>query len=277
MNDPEIHFSKRSARRGWLRPWVLLIATLGLGASNYGAEPLRDSAFADKGEGKALVEDLLTRRPPENTEILGLLKMRPMEGSMIEVPIKMVVRVTAEGWEDIYQTQPVGPRLGEIFVVRHHGTKPSEYLFGEFEKPKEAPHPQPIEASQLFRPLAGLDFFLVDLGMEFLHWPSQKIIKKEMRKSRSCRVVESTNPHPSPESYARVLSWIDFETGNLVMAQAYDASNRLLKEFSIRKISRDEGKVQLKEIEMRNEQTDARTRLEFNLELPKEAEQGPVK
>jgi hypothetical protein len=41
-----------------------------------------------------------------------------------------------------------------------------------------------------------------------------------------------------------------------------------LKEFSIKKISRNEGKAQLKEIEMRNDQTDSRTRLEFNLDLP---------
>jgi hypothetical protein len=128
-----------------------------------------------------------------------------------------------------------------------------------------------VRGGDLFQPLAGSDFYLADLGLEFLHWPEQKIVKKEMRKSRSCRVVESKAPNASDSVYSRVLSWIDFETGNLIMAEAYDSKDRLLKEFSIRKISRAEGKAQLKEIEMRNDQTESRTRLEFNLEIPEEA------
>ena len=54
------------------------------------------------------------------------------------------------------------------------------------------------------------------------------------------------------------------------MAQGYDANNRLLKEFAIKKIGRNEGKAQLKAIEMRNDQTDSRTMLEFNFDLPPE-------
>jgi hypothetical protein len=86
-----------------------------------------------------------------------------------------------------------------------------------------------------------------------------------MRKGRSCRVVQSTNPNPSLGAYARVLAWIDFETGGIIRAEGYDQKNKLLKEFSIRKVDRDEGR--LKEIEIRNDQTDSRTRLEFNLKV----------
>jgi hypothetical protein len=55
-----------------------------------------------------------------------------------------------------------------------------------------------------------------------------------------------------------------FETSNLIMAQATTQITVLLKEFAIKKIGRNEGKAQLKAIEMRNDQTDSRTMLEFN-------------
>ena len=245
-----------------------ILCLLVLLANLHAAAGLGD--FADQGEGRQLVNDLLVRLPAEHTEVLGLLKMRSPEGPITEVPIKMVVRSKTNSWEDTYETQPTGDRLGEVLVIRHHGLAPSEYLYGRFKQRGEKVDLAPVSGELLFQPLAGSDFYLGDLGLEFLHWPSQKIVRKEMRKSRSCRVVESTHPNPTEKGYFRVLSWIDFESGNLILAEAYDSKNRRLKEFSIRKISRTEGKAQLKEIEMRNDQTDSRTRLEFNLDLPDE-------
>jgi hypothetical protein len=242
-----------------------VIAPVGISAAEaYG--PYRDT----KGEGKAIVEDLLARRPPENTEILGLLKIRPAEGAMIEVPIKMQVRVSENGWEDIYQTQPVLNRPGEILIIKHTVKQPNEYLYAKYQDAKAEPTLHPITGEELNRPLAMSDFALSDLGLEFLHWPAQKIVKKEMRKGRSCRVVESVNPKLMPGSYSRVLSWLDLESGNIIRAEAYDARNRELKEFSIKKVSRNEGRVQVKEMEITNEQTESRTGLEFNLEVAEE-------
>jgi hypothetical protein len=239
------------------------IVTLGL-YNAFAAEPM----FVDKGEGKALVQDILTRMPPENTQVLGLLKTRVADGPIIEIPIKMVVQISGGSWEDKYETQPVAGHAGEVLVIRHHGLQPSDYLYGRFQNRGEEPKLEPISGEKLFQPLAGSDFYLFDLGLEFLHWPSQKIVKKEMRRSRSCRVVESVNPNPAPGTYSRVLSWIDLETSNLIMAQAFDANNRLLKEFSIRKFNRKEG---LKEIRIENDQKDSRTDLDFNFDLPQDA------
>ncbi len=267
----ENHRRTADAReQGWRKTLSLGLA-LGTALAALGAEPLRDGLFVDKGEGVALVREVLKRMPPENTQILGLLKIRAGDGPIMEIPTKMTIHTTPESWEDIYETQPAGDRAGEVLVIRHQGTQPNEYLHGRYAHRGEQPRLEKIGGKELFQPLAGSDFFLADLGLEFLHWPTQRIVKKEMRKSRSCRVVESVNPNPEAGTYARVLSWIDFETSNLIMAEGYDSKNRLLKEFSIRKISRTEGKAQLKEIEMRNDQTDSRTRLEFNLDLPEEA------
>ena len=258
------NFSKRSEylRTGMSALHVAL--TLLVTIQAIAAEP----TFTDKGEGKELVADVLARRPPENTQVLGLLKIRAADGPISEIPTQMTVRISPDSWEDTYKTQPVGDRPGEILIIRHSGTQPNRYLFGRYTKRDPKPKVEPVDAGKLFQAFAGSDFYLADLGLEFLHWPSQKIVKKEMRRSRSCRVVESINPNPGPGSYSRVLSWIDFETSNLIMAQGYDANNRLLKEFAIKKISRNEGKAQLKTIEMRNDQTESRTLLEFNFDLP---------
>jgi len=232
----------------------------------HAAEPARDNSYNDtKGEGKALVHEILTLMPAEGSQILGLLKIRPPEGNIIEVPIRMTVRPVEGGWDDNYETQPANGKPGEVFIVKHRGTNANEYLFGAYNTPEEKPQLMQLTPDELYRPLAGSDFFLMELGLEFLHWPAQKIVKKEMRKSRSCRVVESVNPDPKPGAYRRVLTWIDLETSGIILAEAYDYQNKLLKEFSIQKFDRKEKR--LREMQIRNDQTDSRTRLELNFKV----------
>lgn len=226
----------------------------------------RDTSYSDtKGEGKALVQEILAGVPSEDSEILGLLKIRPEGGRIQEVPIRMIVRVVPGGWDDIYETQPVGTKPGEVFIVKHRGTNANEYLFGTYKTVDEKPEFRKLSVDELYRPLGGSDFYLIDLGLEFLHWPSQKIVRKEMRKSRSCRVVESVNANVKPGSYARVLTWIDFETNGIILAEAYDHKNKLLKEFSIQKFDRKEKR--LREMAIYNDQTDSRTTLELNFKV----------
>ena len=114
-------------------------------------------------------------------------------------------------------------------------------------------------------PFANSDFWICDLGLEFFHWPGQKIVKKENRRGRGCMVLESTNPEPSTNSYSRVLSWIDEESGGIVQAEAYDFKNKLLKEFAPKSFKKVNGQWELQDMEIRNDQTGSRTRIEFDL------------
>ena len=114
-------------------------------------------------------------------------------------------------------------------------------------------------------PLAGTDFWLIDLGLDFFHWPGQKVLRYEMRRGRSCRVLEST---PSPGAnlgYGRVLSWIDRESNGLLQAEAYDLNNKLLKEFTVRSIKKVDGVWQVKDMDIRTLTNGSLTRLEFEL------------
>jgi hypothetical protein len=75
------------------------------------------------------------------------------------------------------------------------------------------------------------------------------------------------NPKPEGAGYARVLSWIDNETGGLLRAEAYGADQKLVKEFSLRSFKKVNGQWQLREMEIISYPADSRTRLEFELNL----------
>jgi hypothetical protein len=111
----------------------------------------------------------------------------------------------------------------------------------------------------------GTDFLVMDLGLEFFHWPEQKLLKKEFSRNRACMVLESTNPNPSTNGYSRVVSWIDEETLGIVHAEAYDANGKLLKVFDPKTFKKVNGQWELQEIEIRNVQTGSRSRIEFDL------------
>ena len=114
-------------------------------------------------------------------------------------------------------------------------------------------------------PFRHSDFWICDLGLEFFHWPAQKILKKEIKRSRGCTVLESTNPEPSTNGYSRVVSWIDSESGGIVQAFAYDAKGKLLKEFYPEGLQKDaNGQYQIQEMEMDNVQTGSKTWIKFD-------------
>lgn len=114
-------------------------------------------------------------------------------------------------------------------------------------------------------PFAGSDFRIADLGLEFLHWPEQKVTGHESRRMRDCTVLESDNPNPSAGDYSRVVTWLDNKTLAIIYAEAYDANDKLLKVFEPKSVKKVNGQWELQDIEIRNVQTHSRTWIRFNL------------
>jgi len=216
-----------------------------------------------------LAVELRSQRPAEDLAANGALKTRGAAGRKWEaVPVAMRVSTSGESWSVCYGTPGTERRPAETLVVLHSIGRPNEYGYAKAAAPGQpAPAPAPLEPGQTAAPFAGSDFWLCDLGLEFFHWPGQRLVKTEMRKGRSCRVLESSPADPQTAAYARVLSWIDIETGGLLRAEAYDQKRKLVKVFSVRLLEKVKGRWELKEIEICNAQTDARTRLEFDLEV----------
>jgi hypothetical protein len=244
------------------RPLVAFAGLL-LSCSGLAAQP--SEIAKQKQEGQALAAELRRQRPTENAELTGVLKIRDGASQRSELVIRFQVVVGDGFWKAIYQTQ-AGPRAGaEKLIVIHTEGRPNQYLIAQaeksgFELPELVPSVQPM------KPFAGTDFWLADLGMEFLQWPEQRLVKNEMRRGRSCRVLESTNPQLGKGAYGRVRSWIDSETAQLIFAKVYDSENRLLKEFSVGSVKKVRGHWELKDMQIRNEQTDSLTRLVFDLD-----------
>ena len=122
-----------------------------------------------------------------------------------------------------------------------------------------------LNGEQATIPFAGTDFWLSDLGLDFLHWPKQRLIrydKPAMRNTRPCKVLESLNPNLAEKNYARVVSWIDAEYGGVIAADAYDSKGKKFKIFSLKSFK----KGQVTGMQIRNEKTDTKTYLELQPE-----------
>ena len=258
-------------------------------AAAYGgtATPTTSGPIGD-GEkaGLELVQKLILMAPEENSSAKGVLKIRDRNGNTTDVPVACEIRLKnasegdAKAWEVTYTAHPGAPtgRAGqaepagspgsdrvEKLTIVHTPNRPNEYLYTK----AGATEPQKLAGAQAMIPFAGSDFWLADLGLEFLRWPKQRLLKTEMRKGRWCNVLQSDNPSKSPNGYSRVISWLDKESGGPILAEGYDRTGKLIKEFSIRSLKKVEGVYQLEEMQISSEQTKSRTRLEFDLDKPR--------
>lgn len=235
-------------------------------AVSVAAQPLKIVTVpeGDATEGAALRAELLAQRPGNST-ISAVLKTRDGNGRRTEIPVKLETRIVdATRWEATYETTGGDLQLREKLTVVHQDTLPNIYRVTRADSTNAVE----LTGAKSFAAFAGTDFFAGDLGLEFLHWPQQLVLKHEMKRGRPCRVLESRNPSPAGLAYARVVSWVDTETGGLLRAEAFDARDQLVKEFSVRSFKKVAGQWELKEMEILSPQSDTRTRLEFNLLVP---------
>ncbi len=208
-------------------------------------------------QGRQLAQQLYYQPPATNFIQTGTLKIRDGKGVRTEMPVQFQMVVTEMNWLSNYQTTDTNHPVKLVIV--HSGGQPNSYrLF-------ESGGQMDLGGARAMIPFAGSDFWLADFGLEFFHWPQQKVLKKEVKRSRGCTVLESTNPNSSTNSYSRVVSWIDSENGGIVLAWAYDTNNKLFKEFYPKDFKKVNGQWQVGEMEIDNDRTGSRTRLEFDL------------
>jgi Outer membrane lipoprotein-sorting protein len=253
------HFQK-SAREDarpakFFLPFLAAMIFFAVGAR---AETTNDLSDAEI-QGRKLVQQLLAQSPATNSAQDFTLQVRDSKKRRFEMPVLFDTLVTPTNWISLYQSLSFSNYCS--LVVCHAGDKPNQYFY--FYKTNPLKTNTIIVTNETAIAFAGSDFWVADLGLEFFHWPEQKILKKEVKRSRGCAVLESKNPNPSTNGYSRVVSWIDDESGGIVHAEAYDFKNKLLKEFDPKSFKKVNGQWQLQEMEIRNVQTGSRTRLEF--------------
>ena len=228
--------------------------------------PPLNTAEAEQ-KGRALVADLLAQRPQENSTNTGTMRIQNPDGAVKEVAVRFAVISKPEGWLNTYEALRSRGSSGELVSILHLDAAPNKYFLGPVPTSGSTNSAErQLKTEQIMKPFAGSDFWIADLGLEFLHWPKQLLLKQEMRRSRSCNVLASINPNPVPGSYSRVVSWLDIESGGIVQAQALDAKDKVLKEFAPKEMKKVQGQWQLEEMEIRNVHTGSRTRVQFNLD-----------
>jgi hypothetical protein len=219
-------------------------------------------------EGQALAAELRAAQPPEPLEVQGHLRIRHADGRRTSLPFRHQVIPGFTSWQLVYQALPSPPVPGQSLTVTLSEDQPPRYtVSGRVDDAGRALAPSTLTGDQAMIPFAGSDFWLADLGIDFLHWPEQRIdytTRLTMRKGRSCKVLESINPRPGAAGYTRVRSWVDNETGAIIIAEAYGPDNRRMKEFEIGGFTRIDGRWELKNMEIRNLRNDTRTILEFS-------------
>lgn len=210
-------------------------------------------------EGQALARQMREQRPEKNAATTGKLILFEGRRKRAEIPFRCEIKIADAHWQTLYMTRP-GTNAGpsETIIVTRNGSQPNRYESVE----TGCAAANVINPAQ---PFAGSDFWVMDLGLEFLHWPVQRVLKKELRRSQSCAVLESVNPATNAPGYMRVVSWVDLDTSGIVFAEAYDANRKLVKEFVPKNLEKVNGQYELQEMEMRSVRAGTRTRIEFDL------------
>ncbi|MCI0535797.1 MAG: outer membrane lipoprotein-sorting protein [Verrucomicrobiales bacterium] len=234
------------------------------------AQPEKPDSKQFDAEARQLVRDILVQVPARPTSLEGVMKIRDASGKRTAVPLQYTIAPEEGGWRCVYETRSTPWRGAERLVIIHRDHRPNEYVHSPAGGPGEAPKPAvALRGDQAAIPFAGSDYWLADLGMEFLHWPEQRLVrdaKIKMRLSRPCKVVESTNPNPAATNYRRVISWLDAESGAPIYAEGFDAKGEQVKTFSLHGLTKANGQWLPKEFEMLTDRTDTKTQIEFAFE-----------
>jgi hypothetical protein len=247
--------------------WVLFVCTQVPFPAGLSEQPQPGSSRTADADAQSLVRDLLSERPTKPIAIRGVFKVRHAYGRTIEVPVAYTVRIDSVPWQSVYQTEATPNQGRQELVIDHETALPNRYRLTRFDLAGAKAGALTLTGVAACIPFAGTDFWLADLGLEFLHWPAQRLVhdaKITMRLGRPCKVLESINPVPGESLYARVLSWIDTQTGGLIRAEAYDRNDKRLKVFFLHGFTKVNGHWQVKDMEIQNDQADSRTILEFN-------------
>lgn len=220
-----------------------------------GRQVISDPAI-QRAEGQRIAAEVRALVPKASSTNTATLRIfGPNRKLRAEVPLTIRTTPADDQWQIDYIS-----REGLSFRVTRSHNAPNRYAVG-----REIGTLQPV--SNLLVPFAGSDFWLVDLGLDFFHWPEQRLLSKEQRRGEACFVIESTAAKPPPGGYSRLVTWLDQGTLGIVAAEAYDTRGKLMKEFQPKSFKKVNGQWQLKEVEIRNEQTDSRTSLVFDVEV----------
>lgn len=218
------------------------------------SQPIRSADSLPDGQN--LSRSIRDAIPTESASLEATMEVILRDRKRIKTPLTIQTKPLGQA-ECLmtYETKPSDGN-GEYWVVQRALAKRNEYRIGKEAK-------RLAKGEELETSLANSSFTLADLGLEFLHWPDQKTLRKQRRKSRSCHVLESSRS--DSEGTLRVLSWVDIKSGGILAADFYSADGKVRKRFSVKGLTKKDGQWQVDEMEMRDVAERTRSRLRLHL------------
>jgi Outer membrane lipoprotein-sorting protein len=216
--------------------------------------------------GRELAAMLRSLSPTEAVKWSGVLKIAGRDQKMPPVPIQCETKPGETNWSVTYWTAGTKTMGAEKLTIVFSTDGPNQYIYAQAAVPDaELGKPRILSGAEADIPLAGSDFWLSDLGFEFYHWPNQVRQPGQMRRSRPCNVLESSNPHPAPGGYSLVRTWVEKESNQPLQAEACGADQKVMKEFELGSVTKINGHYEVKDLKMFNRKTGSRTYLDFDL------------
>ena len=223
--------------------------------------------MGDPAEGARIATELRILRPAADTNWTGVIRLSRSGKPTVEIPVSCYVFVEPTRWRSVYNTSKTTDGPAEKLEITRFTDGSTQYLYSISSTGVALPtEPEQLKGQEASIPFAGSDFYLSDLGMEFLQWPTQLLQTGQMRRGQPCYVLDSINPNPGNGAYARVRSWIPKEYFGILTAEAYDENGRLLKEFNAGSFIKDAaGNYQLKDMKIRSVPDRSRTEIRFDI------------
>ncbi len=214
----------------------------------------------------------------------GHLLFRSADGSRQNLPLTLALYNDGDhSWTALYQAGSTS--AGETLWIKHLSDGSLQMRFapgavlpksdfklhqhpdatGGLDISTPEPGGKNIVPGDWMKSFAGSDFSPADLGLVFLHWPRQTILRRETHRSRGCTVLESVQLDAPPGGYVRVVSWVDDETHGILEAWAYDQDGHKVKEFYPKDFKKVNGQWQVQTLIMDNMLTGSRSRMEWDL------------
>ena len=212
-------------------------------------------------DGPELAAELRSRAPDPEVQVTATLSVREPGKLRRLHPVQIVNKQTATGWTVRYEVFGAGAdekRILEILEVDASANVSPSYRWQRREGDSLRDVPTPGAEQRL----GDSDFSFADLGLEFLFWPKQKITGRETRRTRECLVLES-KPERTGQGYARVVSWIDIKTRQMIRAEAFDAAGTKVKMFKPDEFVYAKGHWQVKQLAIESPQRGTESYLLF--------------
>jgi hypothetical protein len=243
-------------------PIILAIAILLSGGT------LQSLAQSELSPGQHLANEMRQTQLLNYAEISGALKTKGRRGKRSSMALRLTTAVKDGQWQSIFQaTDPTSGAVSQLTILRSPEKGPQYYLASAPKKDLPLENGEPLAPDDAMASFAGSNFWMVDLGLEFFYWPTQKLLRDariKMRKGISCFVLESQRDGTTDDGYFRVRSWISRDHGGLIYAEAYGANGKRIKTFEVSDVEKINGEWKLKELRIRNEIARSTTELIFN-------------